>query len=108
MSTNGTHTDAQADGLKLLHVKHGLKWGIVIGLLFSVCFLLTCYCISTIPPRTPVSLSLAFKPWSKMLFPSLLVFLITGGIASVLAALRRGFRETATDINRQKPGLPES
>ena len=95
------HTDAQGNGAKLFHVKYGLKWGTVIGLLFGVCFFVSCYCISTIPPTTPLSLSLASRPWSRILFPSLVVFLITGGIAFVVGALRRGLQETAEDMKSE-------
>jgi hypothetical protein len=78
------------------NIKKGLRWCCIVGGgVGSLWFGLTCW-LSTIPPVTEVSLSLALRPWWKWSNWSTALFLalITGLPVGILAAFRPNFRDT--------------
>ena len=57
------------------------------------CFVWTCY-LSTLPAPTPVSLSLAFRPWTRNIAPSLVIWAISFAVLGVALRLRPSRGET--------------
>ncbi|MBI2924476.1 MAG: hypothetical protein HYY24_02095 [Verrucomicrobia bacterium] len=83
--------------MKYPNIKKGIRWccigGGVVG---SLWFGLACW-LSTIPPASAVSLSLALRPWWSNWSSALFFALVIGLPVAILAAFRPDLR--ATNLN---------
>lgn len=82
------------DRVKYPDIKKGVRWCCIVGgVVGSVSFGLACW-LSTIPPVSDVSLSLALRPWWSNWSSALFLALVTGLPVGILAAFRPDLKDT--------------
>ena len=86
-------------------VRRALTWGAIVGFAGASLFFLLMYRASQEPAVTAVSLSLALRPWQKLIVPTISVFAILGGITFGIIfgtiSLRARFHETLREMSEE-------
>jgi hypothetical protein len=76
------------------NVRKGIWWSCIVGSVVGLSWFGLCCWLSTIPPATEVSLSLALRPWWSNWSSALFLALLTGLPVGILVAFRPDFRDT--------------
>ena len=81
------------------NAKRGAKAGLICGSIAAAAWFAFCCCVAARPAVTPVSLSLAFRPWWRVTnwLSAFGVFVVTCLTVGPLVALRPAARDPSDD-----------
>jgi hypothetical protein len=74
--------------MKYPNIKKGILWCFIVGGIIGGGYFGFCWWVSTLPPVSKVSLSLALRPWWKNWSMALFLFIVTGVPVGILAAFQ--------------------
>ena len=74
------------------NIRKGVRWCCIVGGVAGPLWFGWCCWLSTMPPASDVSLSLALRPWWSNWTSALFLALITGLPVGILAAIRPDLR----------------
>ena len=90
-------------------IRRALTWGVIVGFAVAALSFVVMYRASQEPAYTVLSLSRALRPWHKLIWPTIEVFALFGGVTFGISfgiiSLRPRFHETLRETSKEKKSI---